>query len=172
MDYKRCRILCFGNELHGDDGYGIYVFQQLLTMSWPENVEIIEVGITGLNAMSYFENCSEVMIVDALTNQGKPGKIHWLDDNDILFSKIPLAPFEKKGEFQEKTFLEHHSHGMDVYFLIAAVKATVTPLPTITIVGAEITKIQMFVQKLSVPVMSAVAETSAKIHEYVTNCYE
>jgi len=65
-------IICFGNPLHGDDGFGPAVYQQLLTMPLPSDVKVFDAGTTGLNAMTLFNDCDEAIIVDALTPNGTP----------------------------------------------------------------------------------------------------
>jgi hydrogenase maturation protease len=60
-------IICFGNLLLGDDGFGIHVFRRLKE-GWvlPRHVRVFEGGVAGLQALPYFENCRKAIVVDAL----------------------------------------------------------------------------------------------------------
>ena len=58
-------VLCFGNELHGDDGFGIGVYAQLNQLEWPNDVELFNAGIAGLDALRFLQDCRQAVLVDA-----------------------------------------------------------------------------------------------------------
>jgi hydrogenase maturation protease len=77
------RVIGFGNTFHGDDGFGPAVTRALLSRSWPETVAITEGGAPGLAALSLFENCTAVLVVDALHDGGTPGEVGWVNGDKV-----------------------------------------------------------------------------------------
>jgi hydrogenase maturation protease len=77
------RVIGFGNTFHGDDGFGPAVARALLSRSWPNEVAITEGGAPGLAALSLFENCAAVLVVDALHDGGTPGEVGWVSVDEV-----------------------------------------------------------------------------------------
>ena len=50
-DRSRLRILCFGNPLHGDDGFGPAVALALRRLLAAGTAEVIDCGNRGLDAL-------------------------------------------------------------------------------------------------------------------------
>ena len=69
------RVLCFGNELHGDDGFGPAVGRRMAAMALPADCEVFEAGTRGLDAMALLEGCSVAVLVDAAAPAGHPGRL-------------------------------------------------------------------------------------------------
>lgn len=135
-------IVCFGNELHGDDGFGSRIYAQLRQLIWPKNVEIFNAGIAGLNALRFLENCSQVILVDALANFGNVGEIFVLKPEDLADRPQPLT-----------------GHGLGIPYLLEALKIIREPLPDILIVGVEIAAVTPFSSCLSDKTEQAVPKT-------------
>lgn len=135
-------IVCFGNDLHGDDGFGVHVYSQLCGLRWPGDVEVFNAGIAGLNALRYLEDCSQAILVDALANFGNVGEICVLKPEDLA-----LSPQQPTG------------HGLGIQYLLEALKIIRTPLPDILIVGVEIASVKTFSIGLSLETERAVTET-------------
>ena len=76
------RILCFGNPLHGDDGFGPAVSLALRRMLLQTQVDIIDCGTRGIDALHFFENCQHVLIIDAMAGQ-EAGRLHLLAAHQI-----------------------------------------------------------------------------------------
>jgi hydrogenase maturation protease len=132
-------VICFGNPLHGDDGFGSAVYSCLSqTAGLPADVRIFDAGTCGLNALSLFENCQEAILIDALEPNGQPGHISQPDAQSFLGdSSWPL-------------------HALDVGYLLKALSALDVPMPRIVV--AEACYIQPFHPFLSVPMKRAVVE--------------
>lgn len=120
-------IVCFGNELHGDDGFGMRVYAKLCQSAWPEDVAVFNAGIAGLGALRFLEHCSQAILVDALANFGNAGEVCVLKSEDLLAKQPPLT-----------------GHGLGIPYLLEALKIIRTPLPDILIVGVEIAEIKPF----------------------------
>ncbi|MBT9520254.1 MAG: hydrogenase maturation protease, partial [Dechloromonas sp.] len=139
---ERMRILCFGNPLHGDDGFGPAVSLALKRIKLPPEVKVIDCGTRGLDALHLFEDCAHVMIVDAMAG-ANPGKLRLLQPHSV--------PLESSGS---------GGHGAGVGYLLAAVRATIPKPPVIEIVAVEIGPVKTFAPGLSLEVAAAVAEAT------------
>lgn len=135
-------VVCFGNELHGDDGFGSYVHAQLCQLTWPKNVKVFNAGIAGLNALRFFEDCCQVILVDALANFGNVGEIGLLRPEDLADRPQQLT-----------------GHGLGIPYLLEALKVVKDPLPDILIVGVEIAAVTPFSPGLSDKTGQAVPKT-------------
>jgi hydrogenase 3 maturation protease len=125
-------IVCFGNELHGDDGFGIRIYTQLHRLTWPKDVELFNAGIAGLNALRFLEDCRQAILVDALANFGNVGEVCLLRPEDLADRPEQLT-----------------GHGLGLPYLLDALKVIREPLPDILIVGVEVAAIKPFSPGLS-----------------------
>lgn len=149
----RVRILCFGNLLAGDDGFGVHVERQLqgTLREWTGlSVEVIDAGVLGMSALTLFEDCEHVIVVDALGHAGEPGRVCRLELSELA---PPSAAFSAHA-----LDLTHLFHVLPIVFEAR------TP-PTVTIVGAEITPPSggAFSMQLSPPLAAAIVPTIALI---------
>jgi hydrogenase maturation protease len=122
-------VICFGNPLHGDDGFGQHVLQRLRELG----IDAVDGGTAGLNALPHFEGCAKVVVVDAIRTGGRAGEVHRLTE---------LAP--PGGEFS--------LHELGVASLLAALPSP----PEVVVIGAEVGEIQPFTDRLSPPLHAAV----------------
>lgn len=135
-------IVCFGNELHGDDGFGVQVYNELRQLTWPEQVSIFNAGIAGLNSLKFLEYCRQAILVDALSNFGNIGDI------------CVLKPEELAIKTQQTI-----GHDLGIPYLLAALKIIREPLPEMLIIGVEIAAVQPFCLGLSDKTEQAVPKT-------------
>jgi len=135
-------IICFGNELHGDDGFGARIYAQLCQLTWTKDVEVFNAGIAGLNALRFFEDCSQAILVDALANFGNVGEVCLLRPEDLADRPEQLT-----------------GHGQGLPYLLEAIKVIREPLPDILIVGVEIAAVTPFSPGLSDKTEQAVSKT-------------
>jgi hydrogenase 3 maturation protease len=99
---------------------------------WPKDVEVFNAGIAGLNALRFLEDCSQVILVDALANFGNVGEV------------FLLRPEELADRPEQLT-----GHGLGLPYLLEALKVIRQPLPDILIVGVEIDAVNPFSPGLS-----------------------
>ena len=136
---SRPRILCFGNPLHGDDGFGPAVALALRRELGADEAQIVDCGNRGLDALHHFEDVGHVIVIDAMAG-ARPGNVHLLQPREV--------PVE-----------DHHGgHGAGVGYLLEAVRETITPPPLVDVIAAEIGPVCSFVPGLSLDVAAAVAE--------------
>lgn len=144
-------IVCFGNELHGDDGFGARIYAQLCQLQWPTDVKVFNAGIAGLNALRFLEDCSQAILVDALANFGNVGEI------------CVLRPENLADRPQQLT-----GHGQGIPYLLEALKVIRNPLPAILIVGVEIAAVTPFFSGLSDKTEQAVPKTVQLIQDLLS----
>lgn len=75
----RILIAGMGNVLHGDDGFGIRVVQELATHQLPGHVVLLEAGIAGIHLVqTLFDGYEMLLLVDAGLQDKKPGTLFLL----------------------------------------------------------------------------------------------
>lgn len=141
-------IICFGNPLHGDDGFGPAVHRRLALLPLPGGLRLTDAGAPGLAALALFENCHEAIIVDALAPRGAPGRLSQPAPESIAYEAS--AP----------------GHGVGVGYLLRALAATFERAPRIKIVAVEASAITPFRPGLSKPVAKAVEEAVTLLSAY------
>lgn len=139
---KMLNVICFGNLWQGDDGFGIHVFRRLCaTGSLPHNVKSFDAGIAGLGAIDYFKNCRKVVIVDAIKSGNEIGSVH-----RFLLKDFALPDEE----------FSIHSVGVNHLLAFLPIFFESKTMPKIVIIGAEISEIDRFTEKLTPPLEVAI----------------
>ena len=99
--HNRKVILGLGNLLQGDEGFGIHAITYIwkhITVS--AEVDFVDGGVLGMNLLPLVEECSHLMILDAINAGAPPGSVIELTNQDIpLFAGIKLS--EHQIGFQE-----------------------------------------------------------------------
>jgi hydrogenase 3 maturation protease len=144
-------IICFGNDLHGDDGFGLAVYLQLKGQlsrcEFSFEVQLYNGGIAGLNALSLFENCDQVYLVDAQESRGNVGKLNWYPSGYLPnFGKI-----------------NHDGHGVGLPFLLRVVEQLVIPMPSISLLTVDIEPVHSFSPGLSHVVSISVSKAVTQL---------
>ncbi len=79
----RILVAGFGNELRGDDAFGIAVCQRLEGKG-PLEMKILEVGTGGLQmAQELLTGYDRLIVVDAMTRGGLPGQLYVLEVQEV-----------------------------------------------------------------------------------------
>lgn len=144
-DFQRQHIVCFGNELHGDDGVGIHIYRRLRQSVWPQSVGLFNAGILGLNALSMLDSCEFAILVDALASRGRPGRVH---------AYVPTIVDAAEEDI---------SHEAGIPYLLKAMNVLFKMPPEILIVGIEVQSIKAFCPELSEPVRQSIEPAVALI---------
>ena len=69
-------ILGIGNILLQDEGFGVHVVKKIDKSKLPENVDIIEGAVLGLQIFNFLLDYDRVIVIDAVKGGGKPGDIY------------------------------------------------------------------------------------------------
>ena len=102
MEHRNRKVvLGLGNLLNKDEGLGVHALKNLGTLqSASSNIELLDGGVLGLNLLMIVEECSHLLILDAINQNKPPGTVIELTKDEIpLFSGIKLS--EHQITFQE-----------------------------------------------------------------------
>jgi len=89
---KKHAVIGIGNPLRCDDAIGILLLEKLLEKkdSLPENVEFIDGGTGGMNLLHILEKYNNVLIIDAVDFEGKPGDFKIFNTDEVISHKTPV----------------------------------------------------------------------------------
>ena len=82
------RLLGLGNEILGDDAFGILVAREVCARMSPDEVEVVTSSVSGLHLLDHILDCSRLIIVDTVqTGRAEPGTIYVLREEDLPASR-------------------------------------------------------------------------------------
>ena len=92
----RIVVLGVGNLLMQDEGVGIHAVRQLgCRYRFPENVELIDGGTSGLDLLPLLEDAGRLIVIDALRCDRAPGTVVLLRDEEApAFFRTKLSPHQ------------------------------------------------------------------------------
>jgi hydrogenase maturation protease len=153
----KIKIIGCGNTIAGNDGLGIRVIQELKSLTLPEDVELIEGGINGLDLLEYFMNTDRVIIIDAVILGDLPGTIYRLSLSEIEgMSKISITSLHQFG------IAETVAIGMKLY--------PESMCSNIILIGVEIGKIEHSIcEELSPEIINILPEVKNIIVKEIYN---
>ena len=122
------RVFCLGNFLHGDDGVGSHIAEILRQCRWPENIEIVDLGIRVLELPGLLEGCVEVVVVDASHGNEPVGRVAVHRADEILQR-------EAGGTI---------SHAADLRFALRLAQAELGVLPPTHVVTVAVPALRVF----------------------------
>ncbi len=79
----RLGVLGVGNPLKGDDGIGVELVNRLKDGGLPEEIELHDVGTSGMNIIHYLKDLDGAIIVDALRSEGEPGDFTFFGPEEV-----------------------------------------------------------------------------------------
>lgn len=136
-------LIGFGNELHGDDGFGVAVCRRMAELRLPDDARVYAAGTRGLDALALFEGCEEAIIIDASEPAGRPGHLAFPDPEACAEdSSLP-------------------GHGAGVGYLLRALTA-LGQAPRLRILTAEAAALTPFQPELS-PEMAAAVDAAVTV---------
>lgn len=147
MASERVSILCIGNSLHGDDGLGEAVWSRLTQRDLPAHVRLGLAPFAGPAALTGFEACERVIVVDALQGFGEPGSIHCLPAATVADEASPVG------------------HGAGLGHWLAQLPMWLETLPRIEVLGVEVEQMKAFSPGLSAPVAAVVGTVCERVIE-------
>jgi hydrogenase maturation protease len=140
----------FGNELLGDDGFGVEVVRRLAARHFPAHIQALEVGIAGLHfVLELMEGFDAVIVVDAVQRGQPPGTLY------------VFRPSEADGDLLCQDWIDPHVAEPAQALKLARALGL---LPgDVTVVGCEPASCQLGVS-LTVRVKAAVDRAVQTIH--------
>lgn len=159
-------ILCLGNPLHGDDGFGHAVHAALQAddfCAWAAErgfpATLHPVGTRGLDALSWFSGPTPLLLIDTLEVDGaaaSPGRLHWCKPEDLL---------------PEHEAVTASLHGCGIGDWLALGRHWYAGFPPVTLLLVESTGITPFSMHCSPAVQQAVPAAVAAIRAHWPHCW-
>ena len=76
-------ILGTGNILLKDEGIGVRVIQKMEELKLPENVELVDGGVAGINLPYLIEGADRLIVIDCVDAESDPGDIFRFTPDDV-----------------------------------------------------------------------------------------
>ena len=157
MSPKRILVAGLGNIFLGDDGFGVEVVRRLAGRELPEDVEVKDFGIRGMDLVYALQDDYEVVVfVDATPRGEKPGTVYLLEP-----------------EIEEDGGVALDTHGMDPVKVIKLSRALGARPTRTLVVGCEPQVVLSgeayddMLMELSEPVRAAVEEAVKLVESLV-----
>lgn len=100
-------ILGIGCVLLRDEGFGVKVIHEIdRRYEFPENVELMDGGVLGVNLLGFISQADRLIVVDAIRNKGKPGDLYRLT-GDAIPERIRAKNSLHQVDFLEALTLCH-----------------------------------------------------------------
>ncbi len=102
MRPERIVVMGLGNTLNCDEGLGVQALKELdaQLQSRPPELELLDGGVLGLNLLMIVEECSHLLILDAVDADKAPGTVIELTKEEIpLYAGVRLS--QHQTTFQE-----------------------------------------------------------------------
>lgn len=153
-------VACMGNVLRGDDGFGVTVARELASLDFPGNVDVVEVGISGVSvAQELLEGYDAFVLVDAMEAGGRPG---------TLYVERASVPDLDQYSRREIAGFAADMHQTDPSKILVLGEALGVLPETVILVGCEPTETDELEDGLSDPVREAVPRAVDHVERVVT----
>ncbi len=155
----RVLVAGVGNDLLGDDGFGIAVVRRFSEGGVPEGIEVLESGIGGIRIVQeLMDGYEALVIVDATDREEEPGTVY------LLEVEVP-DPEELTQEGRQEILADTHL-AVPSKALTLARALDVLP-PRVFILGCQPKECELGMG-LSEPVERGVAEAIERLRELTT----
>ncbi|MBN1157097.1 hydrogenase maturation protease [Candidatus Woesearchaeota archaeon] len=144
------KVFFIGNPLGGDDGIGPYLFKELKKHPKLKGFDMLELGVIGLDLISYVEDDDRLIIVDAVHSEKDIGKVVVLKEEDLL--KKPLV-------------VSQHDFGIEE--TMEVLRMFKPGLKAVNIIGINVKRIRAFADKLSDEIMKKMPEIKEEVIERI-----
>lgn len=81
---EKVLIVGIGNILCRDEGVGIHVIEEMKKMELPDHIELLDMGTSTMDLISYLEDISRLIVIDAMKAGGTPGTIYKCRPEELL----------------------------------------------------------------------------------------
>lgn len=146
------KVIFMGNLIAGDDGIGPFLYHQLKDNHKLKDFKLLELGVIGLDIVSYIEENDKLIIVDAVHSEkkGEVGKVLLLEEKD-LSKNLSLVSQHDFGVEQTTAILRTHY----------------PKLKKIHLIGINVHKVKAFKDKLSKEIRKKIHEIKEKVIKYI-----
>jgi hydrogenase maturation protease len=98
-------VLALGNPLRGDDGAGPAVLERLVAVGVPEDVELLDGGLAGLETALHLQHRTRAIILDAADFGAPPGTWRRVRLRDVRLASPSEAPGLHAASLREALLL-------------------------------------------------------------------
>jgi len=77
-------IVGIGNLLCRDEGIGVHVVQEMSKMELPSHIELLDIGTSTMDLISYLEGVKKLIAIDAMKAGEAPGTIYKCKPQDLM----------------------------------------------------------------------------------------
>jgi hydrogenase maturation protease len=77
-------VVGIGNLLYRDEGIGVHVVQEMEKMKLPEMIEVLDIGTSTMDLISYLKGVERLIVIDAMKAGGDPGTVYKCNPEDLL----------------------------------------------------------------------------------------
>ena len=77
-------IIGIGNLLCRDEGIGAHVIERMKALELPGHVELLDIGTSTMDLISYLEGVRKLVVIDAMKAGGVPGTVYRCRPEDLL----------------------------------------------------------------------------------------
>ncbi len=84
MDNSQIAVMGIGNILMQDEGVGVHIIRELEKYDFHPHITLIDGGNMGMDLLQFFYEYNQMIIVDAVDFEEKPGFIDTIENDDIL----------------------------------------------------------------------------------------
>jgi hydrogenase maturation protease len=77
-------VVGMGNLLYQDEGIGVHVVQEMEKMKLPKMIEILDIGTSTMDLISYLKGIKKLIFIDAMKVGGDPGTLYKCKPEDLL----------------------------------------------------------------------------------------
>ena len=123
--------------------------RKLKNLKLPNNVEIFEIGVTGIDIIPLLEEYEKIIIIDAVRFGSKPGTVYKMRINELI-RKLEECTFEEKSIISL-----HDIGGAELLYILVKLLPELSRRD-IMLVGVEISKPRVFSEMLSLEVRRSV----------------
>jgi hydrogenase maturation protease len=81
---EKILIVGMGNLIYRDEGIGVHIIQEMRKMDLPSHIELLDIGTSTMDLISYLKEVKKLIIIDAMRAGGRPGTIYKCKPEDLL----------------------------------------------------------------------------------------
>jgi hydrogenase maturation protease len=105
----------------GDDGAGIHIINELKRRNLPENADVIDGGVAGVDLIDILSSYNRVIVVDAIMDKGvRPPDIRVFSADDIIYRRDDC---------------DYSVHDMELTSVLSLMKTLEMDMPDLRIIG-------------------------------------
>jgi len=144
------KVIFIGNPLAGDDGIGPCLYNELKEDPRLKDYKLLDLGVIGIDLISYVEDNDKLIIVDAVHSDKDVGKVQLLEEKDLT-SDLPIV--------------SQHDFGVEE---TAGILRVFKPkLRKINLIGINVNSVSAFSNKLSDDLVSNMTAIKESVIEHI-----